>query len=115
MTVLIQPMPWLRTAAFSLAIPAGFQYEPVPQPGIASLTCEMIQRGAGPHDSRDLVAIQDNLGMDRSSGVSTAMTSFGSAMPKESIDDAIRLYAQILQEPHLPEDQLDDAKMMMAR
>lgn len=108
-------MPWLRTAAFALAVPAGVQYESEPKSGLASLTCEMAQRGAGSNSSRDLVAIQDNLGMDRSSGVSTAIASFGSAMPAESISQALKLYAQIVREPHLPADQLDDARMMMSQ
>ena len=33
-------------------------------------------------------------------------------MPAESLKDAIELYAQIVQNPHLPEDQLEDARMM---
>ncbi len=106
-------MPWLRTAAFSLAVPAGVQHEPTEKAGLAALTCEMIQRGAGEYSSRDLVAVQDNLGMDRSSGVSTAMASFGSAMPAESLGDAIGIYGQVVRKPHLPSDQFDDARMMM--
>ncbi len=113
MTVLIQDMPWLRTAAFSLAVPAGVQHEAESKAGLASLTCEMVQRGAGHYSSRDLVAVQDNLGMDRSCGVSSAMASFGAAMPAESLSDALQLYASIVRQPHLPADQLDDARMMM--
>ncbi|OYP38419.1 peptidase M16 [Rhodopirellula sp. MGV] len=113
MTVLAQPMPWLRTAAFTLSLRAGVQDEPMDQSGLSSLVCEMVQRGAGHHNSRDLVAIQDNLGMDRNSGVATATVSFGGAMPRESIRDAILLYADIVRRPHLPSDQLDDALMMM--
>ena len=113
MTVLIQPMPWLRTAAFSLALRAGIKSEPEPLNGIASLVCEMVQRGAGHYNSRELVAIQDNLGIDRSSGVSTGMASFGAAMPSQSLPEALKLYADIVRRPHLPGDQLDDARMMM--
>ncbi|NND97533.1 MAG: insulinase family protein [Pirellulaceae bacterium] len=113
MTVLIQPMPWLRTAAFSLAVPAGVQYESPDKAGLAALVCEMVQRGAGDFSSRDLVAVQDNLGMDRSSGVSTAMASYGAAMPADSIGNALTLYGQIIRQPHLPDDQLEDARMMM--
>jgi len=112
MTVLVQPMPWLRTAAFSIAIRAGVDVEPQSLGGLSGLTCEMVQRGAGKHSSRDLVAIQDNLGMDRSSGVSVSTSNFGASMPAESLKDAIELYAQIVQNPHLPEDQLEDARMM---
>lgn len=112
MTVLVQPMPWLRTAAFSISLRGGLQPESDDRRGLSGLVCEMVQRGAGPHSSRDLVAIQDNLGMDRSSGVTAAMVTFGSSMPAESLDEAIRLYAQILREPTLPQDQLEDARMM---
>ncbi|WP_235034344.1 M16 family metallopeptidase [Roseiconus lacunae] len=113
MTVLVQPMPWLRTAAFTLSLRAGVQDEPADGSGLASLVCEMVQRGAGHYNSRDLVAVQDNLGMDRNSGVATATVSFGGAMPCESIDEAIKLYAEIVRRPHLPGDQLEDARMMM--
>ena len=112
LTVIVQPMPWLRTAAFSLCLPAGVQMEDDHVAGLSGLVCEMIQRGAGPHSSRDLVAIQDNLGIDRSSGVSTAMVSFGASMPAESLADAIDLYGEIVRTPHLPADQLEDARMM---
>jgi predicted Zn-dependent peptidase len=112
LTILIQPMPWLRTAAFSLSLRAGVQCESDALGGLSGLVCEMVQRGAGNYSSRDLVAVQDNLGVDRTSGVSTAMVSFGAAMPAESLRQAIDLYADIVRRPHLPQDQLDDAKLM---
>lgn len=112
LTAIVQPMPWQRTAAFSLNLEAGVQREDDRFAGLAGLVCEMVQRGAGNHSSRDLVAIQDNLGIDRSSGVSTATVSFGAAMPAESLQQAIALYGEIVRLPHLPGDQLDDARMM---
>lgn len=113
LNVLIQPMPWLRTAALTLSLRGGIQTEATEKAGLASLVCEMVQRGAGSHSSRDLVAIQDNLGVDRNSGVSTATASFGCAMPADSFGEALKLYADIVRRPHLPGDQLDDARMMM--
>lgn len=113
MTVVVQSMPWLRTAAFSLSVRAGVQQEALDQAGLASLVSEMVQRGAGHYSSRDLVAEQDNLGMDRNSGVATATASFGAAMPAESLPRGLKLYADIVRRPHLPSNQLDDARMMM--
>ncbi|QDT61823.1 Peptidase M16 inactive domain protein [Stieleria bergensis] len=113
MTVIVQPMPWLRSAAFTLSFPAGICQESADRAGIASMTCEMVQRGAGSYSSRDLVAAQDNLGLDRNSGVLTNVVSYGAAMPAESFDQALGVYADILRRPHLPADQLDDARMMM--
>ncbi len=112
LSVIVQPMPWQRTAAFSLCLRAGVQREDDQHSGLSGLVSEMVQRGAGDHSSRDLVAIQDNLGVDRSSGVSTAMVSFGGAMPAESLARAIELYGKIVRAPHLPENQLDDAVQM---
>lgn len=115
MTVVVEPMPWQRTAAFALTLGGGVVAEPVDRSGLAGMVCEMVQRGAGSHSSRDLVAVQDNLGIDRNSGVSTTTTSFGGAMPADSLSAAIELYADILRRPHLPGDQLDDARAMMVQ
>ncbi|TWU36572.1 Peptidase M16 inactive domain protein [Novipirellula aureliae] len=112
MVVAVQAMPWLRTAAFTLCLRAGVNAESDSNAGLASLTCEMVERGAGKYSSRDLVAIQDNLGMDRSSGVATSSISFGSAMPAESLEKALEIYADIVRRPHLPSDQFEDARMM---
>ncbi len=112
MTLLVEPMPWLRTAAFSLSLRGGVDAEPLDREGLSGLVCEMVQRGAGQYSSRDLVAVQDNLGIDRSSGVTTSTVSFGAAMPAESLPDAIKLYAEIVRRPHLPQEQLEDARMM---
>ncbi len=112
LTVLVQSMPWLRTAALTLNVRGGLRPEPDDRFGLSGLVCEMVQRGAGNLSSRDIVAAQDNLGIDRNSGISTSMASFGAAMPAESLRQAIELYADIVRRPHLPNDQLDDAKMM---
>ncbi|MEM6469803.1 MAG: pitrilysin family protein [Planctomycetota bacterium] len=115
MVVLVQPMPWLRTAAMTLALRGGIQHEQESECGLASMVCEMVQRGAGSYSSRDLVAVQDNLGIDRNCGVATATVSFGAAMPAASLSGAIDIYADIVRRPHLPADQLDDARMMMVQ
>ena len=112
LVLLGDPMPWLRSAAFAFVLPAGCRYENEDRLGLAGLTCEMVQRGAGPYSSRDLVAVQDNLGIERSSSVSTSHTSFGGAMPMESLGDSLRLHAEIVLRPHLPIDQLDDARQL---
>ena len=110
MTLLGQQMPWLRSASFALLLPAGCQVEPLRRRGIAGVTTEMVQRGAGNLSSRDIVALSDNLGLDRSASISTSHTVFGGSMPAESLPAALELYAQIVRRPHLPGDQLEDAR-----
>ena len=111
LTLVAEEMPWLESAAFALLLPAGCAFEPTDKLGVASLTCEMAQRGAGERDSRRFLEDLENLGADTSASVSIAHTSFGGAMPAESLPQVLSLYADLAQRPHLPEDQLEDARL----
>ena len=111
LTLVAEEMPWLESAAFALLMPAGCAHESADKLGLASLTCEMAQRGAGPRDSRRFIADLENLGADTSASVSIAHTSVGGAMPSESLPQVLGMFADLVQRPHLPEDQLEDARL----
>lgn len=111
LTVLVESMPWLESAAFSLLVPAGYGYEPRAKAGLASLTCEMVQRGAGPRDSRRFLEDLELLGAEFSSSVSSSHTSFGASMPAENLIGTLELYADEARRPHLDAEQLDDARL----
>jgi predicted Zn-dependent peptidase len=51
------------------------------------------------------------LGADTSGTVSTVHSTFGGAMPAESLQDTLAIYADVVRRPHLPEDQLEDARL----
>lgn len=115
-------MPWLRTAAYTFWMPGGVTAEIAGSDdgveararcGLASLTVEMIQRGAGAYDSRQLVAAEDNLGIDSSGSASSSMTGFSAAMPADSLAPALGLLSDLVRRPHLPIDQFEDAKSML--
>ena len=112
LTLLGHCMPWLESAAFTLLTPAGAQHDPDQLPGLANLTCDMVQRGAGDLNSRQFVEALDRLGVVRSAGVSNAHVRFGAAMPKEQLTGALAVYADLLQKPLLPEEQLEDRRMV---
>ncbi|MBX7166887.1 MAG: insulinase family protein [Pirellulales bacterium] len=103
-------MDWLDSAAFSLLVPAGSAYDPDDKPGLASLTCELALRGAGPRDSRQFVCDLDNLGVERAESVSDAHTSFSVATLAASLPKALAIYADVLREAHLPGDQLEASR-----
>jgi predicted Zn-dependent peptidase len=111
LNLVAEEMPWLESAAFALLMPAGCAYEPADKLGLASLTCEMSQRGAGKRDSRQFLADLENLGADSSASVSIAHTSVGGAMPAESLPTVLSIFADLVQRPHLPQDQLEDARL----
>lgn len=111
LTLVAEEMDWLESAAFALLLPAGCAFEEEKKLGLGNLTCEMVQRGAGRRDSRQIVADLENLGADTSSSVSIAHTSFGGAMPAESLFPVLGIYGDMVQRPHLPDDQVDDARL----
>jgi predicted Zn-dependent peptidase len=111
LVLVTQHMDWVESAAFSILVPAGCSRDPRPRLGMANLTCEMAQRGCGPRDSRQFVNDLENLGVDHNASVSLAHTSFGGAMPAERIEAALAIHADVVLRPHLPPDQLEDARL----
>lgn len=110
MVVVVESMPAVRSAAFSFFVPAGAAYDPAEKEGAAAVLCDMVLRGAGPRNSRQLINDLDNLGVDRSEGVSSEHTSFGGATLADALPGALEMYADILRRPHLPDNQLNAAR-----
>ncbi len=109
LTLIVEPMADVQSAAFSLLVPAGSNYDPPGQVGAAALLCDWIMRGAGKRDSRQLSNELDNLGVQRNEGVGNSHISFTGATLAESLPQTLRLYADIVQSPHLPPDQFEAA------
>jgi predicted Zn-dependent peptidase len=111
LTLLVEPMPWLQSAAFAVSIPAGCKFDPSDKLGLASFACEMLQRGCGERDSRKFIEDLERLGVDSSCSVSNSHTYFGGAMPAKSLSDALAIYADLILRPRLPSEQLEDGRM----
>ena len=111
LTLLIEPMADVQSAAFSLLVPAGSIYDPPGHEGGASLLSDWIMRGAGDRDSMQLTNELDNLGLQRNEGVGSSHLSFGGATLAENLPAALEIYADIVQRPHLPEDQFEAAQV----
>ena len=70
LTLVAQSMPWLESAAFSIAVPAGCRFDPEDKLGMANFTCEMVQRGCGNYNSRQFIEALEALGVDYNSSAS---------------------------------------------
>jgi predicted Zn-dependent peptidase len=112
LVLLGEHMPWLRSAAFTFLIPAGTCYEPAELCGLAALSCEMSQRGCGPYDSRAFLEELDFLGVERTSSITTYHTSYSCAMPCSAFERTLELYSHMVRTPHLPAEQLEDARQL---
>jgi predicted Zn-dependent peptidase len=110
LNLIIEPMADVQSAAFSLLVPAGSNYDPPGEAGAAAILSDWIMRGAGSRDSRVLTNELDNLGLQRNEGVGNSHISFTGATLAESLPQALRIYADIVQSPHLPVDQFEAAR-----
>jgi len=113
LVLLAEPMAGLNSAAMTFLTPAGCAQEPADRGGLASFTCELALRGAGPRDSRQFVLDLDNLGVERSESVSDSHTAYSGATLAENLPAALTIFADVLRRPHLPADQLEAGRLAM--
>ncbi len=110
LTLLMERMPRLRSAAFTFMLPAGTSDEPPHLQGLAGIVLEMMQRGAGERTSRQLVESLDFIGVERDSGIATLHSSMSAAMIDEYLFETLSIFADIILRPHFPLDQLEDSR-----
>ena len=110
LTLVAEPMPWLRSAAFTLLVPAGTRSEPEGLQGLCGMTLDLAQRGAGKRNSRQIVEDLDYMGVERSSSCSTFHTSFSVACVAESLNETLEIYSDMVLRPHMPEDEVDESR-----
>jgi predicted Zn-dependent peptidase len=110
LTLLAERMPHVRSATMYFSIPAGFTYEPSDRLGIAGILAEMITRGAGHRDSRELSLALDNLGADRGETPGAFNITLSAGTLGRKLPQLLEHYADIVLRPHLPADQLEAAR-----
>ncbi|MEX2286265.1 MAG: pitrilysin family protein [Planctomycetaceae bacterium] len=110
LTLVVEPMADVQSAAFSMMVPAGSNYDPPQQNGSAAVLCELLVRGAGNRDAKELSAALDFLGLQRSESVGNVHLAFTGAALAENISSALEIYGDIVLRPHLPPDQFDAAR-----
>lgn len=109
LTVVIEPMLDVQSAAFCFLIPGGSAFDPAGHGGTAAALTDWITRGAGDLDSRDLSNALDNLGVQRNESTGLNHIAFTAATLGENVPAALALYADIIRRPQLPEEEFEGA------
>ena len=104
LTIVVQEMSHVQSAAITMLLPAGSVYDPPARSGTAALLAEMMPRGAGGMDARGLSSALDNLGVQRSVTAGVSHITFSAAMTADRLLDAIPLTAAMVLLPHLDLD-----------
>ena len=109
--LIVEEMRGLQSAAFSFLVPAGSIYEGPGKNGSAAMLADWITRGAGPHDSRELTATLDNLGITHSESAGSENITFTAASVSDRAIDGLAIFADIIRRPHLAEEQFEPVKL----
>ncbi len=107
LTLLAERMDHVRSAAVYIQIPAGCVYDPPSNLGLARVLSELITRGAGKRDKRELTTEFDRLGIDHGESVGLMSMPFWASTLARNLPLALRLLADIIRRPHLPEEELE--------
>ena len=107
LVVLAERMEHVRSAAFNFLVPAGCANDPTGQFGVASILADMMARGAGTRDSRELSLALDGLGVDRDESVGAYNMRFWGSTLARNVPPALEIYADILLRPALPPEELE--------
>jgi predicted Zn-dependent peptidase len=100
-------MEHVRSAAINFLVPAGAGFDPVGQFGLANVMTDLITRGAGDRDSRQLSLAMDGLGLDSDESVGAVNMRFWASTLARNIPAALDIYSDIILRPRLPEDELE--------
>lgn len=110
LTIVGQRMAGMESAAMTFMLPAGAASDPVDRSGSATVLADLVLRGAGDRDSRQLTDYLDSLGLQRSASVGVQHTRFGCAALASKVITGLATYADIVRRPHLPQSGFDAAR-----
>jgi len=108
-----EELPGLESVAIAFHTPAGAVHDGAGHCGLATLSGEMMLRGAGERSSREIVESLEGAGVQWSQAVSTSHASFAGAMVARQLPVALPIYADILRRPRLELEQLENARQMV--
>jgi predicted Zn-dependent peptidase len=112
MVVLGEPMEAVKSVAFGFMLPAGAAQLPEGCCGASNVISDWIFRGAGSKNSRQLGDALDGLGLHRASSIGSIHLTIGAALEAGNLTHALELYADIILEPSLKEDQFELARQL---
>jgi predicted Zn-dependent peptidase len=112
MVLIGEPMEGVGSAAFGFMLPAGAARLPQGCCGAANIIADWIFRGAGDKNSRALGDALDGLGLHRASSVNSSHLTIGAVLEAGNVAEALKLYAEIIQDARLEEEQFEPARQL---
>lgn len=102
LTLVGEQMLGVQSAAMTILVPAGASTDPAGNSGTSTVLAELLLRGAGDRDNRQLTEYLDSMGLQRSLTVGVHHTRFSCSAVADRVIEAIPTYADIVQRPQMP-------------
>ena len=112
LVLLGETMPGVRSAAFTLLLPAGAAYDAERREGSASMLAEWVTRGAGDRDSHALLGALDDLGINHGESAQTLHTSIAAATLGRNLIPALELFADVVLRPRFDEAEVEPIRAL---
>lgn len=110
LALLGEKMPGMQSVAMTMLVPAGAAFDPRDGSGTATVLSDLVLRGAGDRDSRQLTDYLDKLGLQRSSSVGVYHVRFACAALAARVMEALPAYADIVRRPQMPDSGFEAAR-----
>ena len=91
----------------NLVVKAGSAFDPLTAPGLASVTADMLDEGAGTHDALELADEIDFLGADLRTSANDHDITIALHTPRDRLELALQLMADVALRPTFPEEELE--------
>jgi len=113
LTVIVEEMDTVKSAAYSLTIPSGILHDAPGKVGGSLILTELTTKGAGELDSRSLMEAFDSIGARHSESAGMYSSGYSGSLLAENLDSVLRLVSLMVREPNLPESDMDPIKSLL--
>ena len=111
LTLFYDETPWSESFAFAIGVQVGSRHDALNQSGLASLTCEMTNRGAGDYGNRSFYEALLDLGVSSGETATKSRTNFGARGVCDMWEKTLELIALQILHPRFDEDEFDECRM----
>ncbi len=113
LTLIVEEMPTVKSAAYSLIIPGGIVQDDPSTVGASIILTELTAKGAGKYNSRELSEAFDNLGARHGESTTSYLSVYGGSLLAENLEELLPLVSMMVRTPHLPEGEIDNIKNLL--
>lgn len=113
LTLIVEEMPDIESAAFGLAFPGGVLSDSKDRIGVSLVLAELMSRGAGNLDARKLSEAFDDIGARHSEGAGLETLTLGGMVLADKLPRALGLVALMSREATLPEEEIDGIRQLL--